>query len=179
MSELNTRNLQKIYMVPQIIAAFRTPALAAVLSKDATMTEITRTAETIAAQIEAGCYAQVIKDYPPGAEIDFSSPGVIGLYSSYCYKVLSNLESIFQRGIPLDKAASVPSAEINPDVHRSTREELELRMSVSIEKKISMMYRCGKCGGKRTTLDRRQTRAADEDSTLFITCVACGHRWTR
>ena len=39
------------------------------------------------------------------------------------------------------------------------------------------MFRCGKCGLRRTTYYQLQTRSADEPMTTFVTCVACNNRW--
>ena len=39
------------------------------------------------------------------------------------------------------------------------------------------MFRCGKCGQRRTTYYQLQTRSADEPMTTFVTCVACNNRW--
>ena len=39
------------------------------------------------------------------------------------------------------------------------------------------VYKCFKCGGKKTTQHEMQTRSADEPMTIFIHCVTCGNRW--
>lgn len=36
---------------------------------------------------------------------------------------------------------------------------------------------CEKCGSGHAYFEQRQTRSADEASTLFFTCVGCGHKW--
>ena len=36
---------------------------------------------------------------------------------------------------------------------------------------------CDKCGNNQAYFEQRQTRSADEASTLFYTCVSCGHKW--
>jgi transcription elongation factor S-II len=41
------------------------------------------------------------------------------------------------------------------------------------------VYKCSKCGEKRTTQHEMQTRSADEPMTLFIRCVNCGNRWKK
>ena len=40
-------------------------------------------------------------------------------------------------------------------------------------------FRCGKCGGNKTTYYTMQTRSADEGETIFITCLTCGKRWRK
>ena len=39
------------------------------------------------------------------------------------------------------------------------------------------VYKCGKCGCKKTTQYEQQTRSADEPMTLFITCYNCKNTW--
>lgn len=41
------------------------------------------------------------------------------------------------------------------------------------------LYRCAKCGERKTTVCEMQTRSADEAMTLFITCFSCKHRWRK
>jgi len=39
------------------------------------------------------------------------------------------------------------------------------------------VYKCAKCGGKKTRQHEMQTRSADEPMTVFIHCVNCGNSW--
>ena len=39
------------------------------------------------------------------------------------------------------------------------------------------VYKCYKCGGKKTRQHEMQTRSADEPMTIFIHCVNCGNSW--
>jgi len=39
------------------------------------------------------------------------------------------------------------------------------------------MFKCGKCGSRKTAYFQLQTRSADEPMTTFHNCNACGHRW--
>lgn len=39
------------------------------------------------------------------------------------------------------------------------------------------VYKCSKCGGKKTRQHEMQTRSADEPMTIFIHCVNCGNSW--
>jgi transcription elongation factor S-II len=38
------------------------------------------------------------------------------------------------------------------------------------------MFKCGKCGQRRTKYYQMQTRSADEPMTTFVTCINCGLR---
>jgi transcription elongation factor S-II len=39
------------------------------------------------------------------------------------------------------------------------------------------MFRCSKCGERKTTYFQMQTRSADEPMTTFVTCTVCNNRW--
>ena len=39
------------------------------------------------------------------------------------------------------------------------------------------LFKCGKCGKRRTTYTQLQTRSADEPMTTFVLCLDCGNRW--
>lgn len=38
-------------------------------------------------------------------------------------------------------------------------------------------YKCGRCKKSRCSYYELQTRSADESTTIFITCLECGHKW--
>ena len=66
-----------------------------------------------------------------------------------------------------------------------------LRWQTSIEKKMMRdasryntniqastdMYTCRRCKSKKTTYYEVATRSADEQMTIFITCLNCGKNW--
>ena len=42
----------------------------------------------------------------------------------------------------------------------------------------SVIFECPACGARKSKFRQLQTRSGDEGSTLFLTCLACGHEWT-
>lgn len=36
---------------------------------------------------------------------------------------------------------------------------------------------CDNCGNDEVTYYQKQIRSADEGTTVFYTCVTCGHKW--
>lgn len=42
---------------------------------------------------------------------------------------------------------------------------------------ITEEYACEKCGGGKAYYYLRQTRSADEATTRFLECLACGFKW--
>ena len=39
-------------------------------------------------------------------------------------------------------------------------------------------FECPRCTARKCVHYELQTRSADEATTVFVTCVSCGHRWT-
>jgi DNA-directed RNA polymerase subunit M/transcription elongation factor TFIIS len=39
------------------------------------------------------------------------------------------------------------------------------------------LFKCGKCKSYKTSYYQRQTRAADEPATTYVTCHVCNNRW--
>lgn len=57
---------------------------------------------------------------------------------------------------------------------QSKREDLLLN-----QKEVgSEIYQCKKCKARNTRSTQAQTRSADEATTVFITCLNCGEKWT-
>ena len=71
------------------------------------------------------------------------------------------------------------SLEMNPNINQIYIDELNVRGQQMVKIKYSEMHVCYQCGNKKTQTREKQTRSLDEESTLFITCVICGNRWTQ
>jgi DNA-directed RNA polymerase subunit M/transcription elongation factor TFIIS len=75
--------------------------------------------------------------------------------------------------------AQTPSHILCPSVMQKERDIVEQRSNQHIEINVSSLYKCSKCGMRRTTYDEYQTRSSDEAPTLAIRCINCGHAWTQ
>ncbi len=66
----------------------------------------------------------------------------------------------------------------SPDLEQA-RSQIERELLSYKEEVIAVegIYTCRKCGGKRTISAEKQTRAADEPTTVTNTCVDCNHQW--
>ena len=45
-------------------------------------------------------------------------------------------------------------------------------------KATTNVFKCPKCKKRKASVVEKQTRAADEPATVFITCEECGYTWT-
>ena len=59
--------------------------------------------------------------------------------------------------------------------------ELEKRRvaeSASNNQKVTDIYKCRKCGDRKSITTQMQTRSADEPMTIFVTCLTCYNTFT-
>lgn len=56
---------------------------------------------------------------------------------------------------------------------KTYREEVEANMATTD------LYKCRKCGERKSKVTEQQTRSADEPSTKFITCLICYNTFTQ
>lgn len=71
------------------------------------------------------------------------------------------------------------------DIERETNVR-KLRFEQMLQEKYDMMndksyntaLKCRRCGSSEVSWDQKQTRSADEASTVFCTCNKCNNRWT-
>jgi DNA-directed RNA polymerase subunit M/transcription elongation factor TFIIS len=59
--------------------------------------------------------------------------------------------------------------------------ELEKRRvteAADANKKVTDIYKCRKCGDRKSTTTQMQTRSADEPMTIFVTCLTCYNTFT-
>ena len=117
------------------------------------------------------------------------------LDESYTNRVLEILHNIkddkneeFRQNIVDGKISpeELSTMDENDMVNKSKRKEIQLKINNKINslredsQKITVeegIYKCSRCGGRKTTQYEMQTRSADEPMTIFITCVTCGKTW--
>ncbi len=112
--------------------------------------------------------------------IHSTDPQYRALYSSHLYKITSNIMHVFEvSDVPLEKIAQMTSEELNPDAHADVRKIIQTRSGVTLARKVSTLYRCGKCGESRTSRVNTMERCVDEDTTIWWLCLVCGHKWSK
>lgn len=64
--------------------------------------------------------------------------------------------------------------ELEPDKYEKIIKKKEIEEK-NKDAAFTTVYKCSKCKRRKCKAETRQTRAADEASTLFITCLVCGN----
>lgn len=67
--------------------------------------------------------------------------------------------------------------DLNPEKYEKITKKKEIEEKNLKDKPTTDLYKCKRCGKRRTTVTERQTRAGDEPATTFIDCLECGHSW--
>jgi len=82
--------------------------------------------------------------------------------------------------ITVQSLAKMTHQEMLPDKWKTLVEQHLKKEQSKRNQQISAMtdaYICRKCGSNQTTYYELQTRSADEQSTLYITCITCSNKW--
>ena len=117
-----------------------------------------------------------------------------GPYSNRVLEIIHNIKdkdnTEFREGIVNGKLS--PEDLSTMDVIKMVNQEKRKEINQTIENRVNEarsdwnekhakvtegVYKCKKCGGKKTTQSEMQTRSADEPMTIFIHCVDCGNSW--
>jgi len=55
---------------------------------------------------------------------------------------------------------------------------LQEKYDMMNDKSYNTTLKCRRCGSAEVSWEQKQTRSADEASTVFCTCNKCNNRWT-
>lgn len=156
--------------------------------------------ETIASnirRIERSCHnTAVTRAIDQGVSRIFTNKDFVDIYSECCGRLISHLDPsssinvntthptyfadlIASDAIDLNKIAQIDSASMQPESNAKIRNYINARKNVKQEMKTSERFRCGKCGGTKTTYFQYQKKGSDEPETKNITCQneKCGNQW--
>ena len=115
-------------------------------------------------------------------------------YTNRALEIISNLkdEKNFDFRDKIIKGEYKPEDLATMDVFEMVNKNKKKEIQQNIENNINSVrsdwdekhapvtegvYKCSKCGGKKTRQHEMQTRSADEPMTIFIHCVNCGNSW--
>ena len=159
---------------------------------------------SISRKIERSCFNYSIKHCNNENKVcTWNSEYFIRTYNLTIYKVLSNLDPaslvnskfLIEQILNFIKCQADPSLKLNfiepssigfltseqlcPDKTSEIRAELDARKNSKIEKKSTKMYKCKQCGHSDANYILANFRAADEGSSLSLTCNYCHNHWVQ
>jgi len=85
------------------------------------------------------------------------------------------LNALLNKTINPKKIAYLKPEELNPDKYEKIIHKRELEEYKKNNKVGSSVFKCKKCKKTNCTIVEKQTRAADEPPTQFITCNECDY----
>ena len=134
----------------------------------------------IAQQIEESIYLFSVA-YTEESEMIFLLDSIYSDKFNEIYNLLLNNKSKFLinalelKKIDPTKIAYMKPDELNPDKYEKIIKKKEIEDFKKKNVPTSSAYKCSKCGEKKITITERQTRAADEPTTVYMECNACGY----
>ena len=143
-----------------------------------------------ATNIEKGIYNMSIQQATQSNIVPkWSNPRFMDIYKQRMIAVMTNLDSssyvqnhtllprLLQNEMQPHEIAFLSPSELFPERWQSAKESLQHNETDFVPTEFVTLYKCGKCGERKTTIHELQTRSADEPMTLFITCFNCKHKW--
>jgi len=134
----------------------------------------------IAKQIEKSIFS-FAKAYTYDVEMSFLLDSIYADKFIEIYNLLVNKKSKFLinalelKKIDPTKIAYMKPDEINPDKYKKIIQKKELENLKKKNMPTSNIYKCSKCGEKKSRVTQKQTRSADEPATVYIECIVCGN----
>jgi DNA-directed RNA polymerase subunit M/transcription elongation factor TFIIS len=106
-------------------------------------------------------------------------------YRDKIYDIIWNLQRtdlkarVLAGDIEPQEIAFLSPQELGPECWKTLIRKNELREFKKNNMAATDLYKCKKCGDRRCSIMELQTRACDEGSTTFVTCLTCGNTFKR
>jgi len=88
------------------------------------------------------------------------------------------LNSIKENKIDLSQIAFMKPDELNPEKYDKIMKKKNQEEYKKNNQATSNVFECKKCKNRKCQVTQRQTRAADEPATTFVTCMECGYEFS-
>lgn len=119
----------------------------------------------------------------------WSNPRFMDIYTQRMVSVITNLDTtsyvnnhtllprLLRNEMQPHEIAFMSPSELFPERWEGVKERLQHSETDFVPTEFVTLYKCPKCGVRKTTVHELQTRSADEPMTLFITCFNCKNKW--
>lgn len=133
--------------------------------------------------IEESCWSGAVTRCGSGAQAT-----AVALYVQACMNAVANLSSdprVSNGNAYLLRGARMGAVDPTNVAWMSSNELNPARFAPQKTKCFSDttlgetdQFECPRCSARRCVHYELQTRSADEATTVFVSCVSCGHKWT-
>lgn len=86
--------------------------------------------------------------------------------------------SLMDGGLDPHFVAFMTPQQMHPVRWAKELEKKRVAEAADDNKKVTDIYKCRKCGDRKSTTTQMQTRSADEPMTIFVTCLTCYNTFT-
>lgn len=152
------------------------------------LTKLTEMNEKYAKNIEVSIFNWTVRRYPKNASWENK-----GFREAYKHRFLELkraltsgglLERITTKKIKAKDLVRMEADTLMPDgpyaqaLMIAKQRELDIEtQKAKNDEEYEGIFKCRKCGSKKTTYYQLQTRSADEPMTTYVTCTSCDNRW--
>ena len=111
-------------------------------------------------------------------------------YTDKCQQIILNLKQncnlanlgkdlVITSDSEMSKGTIIEDIERESSIQRNRFESmLQEKYDMMNDKSYNTTLKCRRCGSAEVSWEQKQTRSADEASTVFCTCNKCNNRWT-
>ena len=91
---------------------------------------------------------------------------------------LKNKEIKVKNLVTMQPDAILPQGPYSQTLMQNIQRDLEIENNkAKLDEEYEGIFKCKKCGSKKTTYYQLQTRSADEPMTTYVTCKDCENHW--
>ena len=144
---------------------------------------------TLMGNLEKGVYNYAIREADRRNIVKkWDNPSFVHIYMDRVRSVYHNLkepelvDKLRKGELAPQQVAFMSHHEMNPGKWKEIIERKMMRDASKLNSNIQAstdMYTCSRCKSKKTIYYEMATRSADEQMTIFITCLDCGKNWKR
>ena len=143
----------------------------------------------LAEQIEAGIFEFTLIHVTINKIISCLAPSI---YESKLYDICINLDinnkkinnktllnTVKKMHVKPFYVAFLSPEQIHPENWAETLKKIDQQHELSNHIISTDLYKCYKCGERKSKTSQMQTRSADEPMTIFVTCLVCYNTFTK
>jgi transcription elongation factor S-II len=86
--------------------------------------------------------------------------------------------ALLDGGLDAHFVAFMTPHQLHPARWSKEMDKRRIAEDASNNQRVTDIYKCSRCGDRKSTTAQMQTRSADEPMTIFVTCLTCYKTFT-